>query len=352
MTGPRARHCIALARQLGVDSVVRWLGDIRHDDLPDWYRAADVTVLPSLSEGVPNVLLESVACGTPFVASRVGSIPEIADCGRDRLVTPGQPDELAAGIAEVLASARRRRPPTGPCVGEAEFQSRLDDILARCLAAPRAPRSPAAGLRSATVVRPRRWRQAVRTALVSVAPRRWLVAAGSADSRAVCLTFDDGPDDGVTASLLDVLKRQEVRATFFVRGDRASASPAILRRIVDEGHLVGHHSWSHSAPHETSARRLLAEVRRTRDWLRAQFGTDFTWFRPPHGKVSTGQGLRAVGRGHDHRPVERRPRGRVPQESAGAGRLVHRQSTALRRRRAPARHVTGDPRSPAGADRD
>jgi glycosyltransferase involved in cell wall biosynthesis len=44
-----------------------------------------VTVLPSLSEGVPNVLMESIACGTPFVASRVGGIPEIATTGLDTL---------------------------------------------------------------------------------------------------------------------------------------------------------------------------------------------------------------------------------------------------------------------------
>jgi teichuronic acid biosynthesis glycosyltransferase TuaC len=294
--GPEGPALTALARQLGVDSCLRWLGAVRHDELPDWYRAADVTVLPSLSEGVPNVLLESIACGTPFVASRVGSIPEIADTGRDRLVTPGQPAELASGIADVLDQRPVAATRSAAVIGDAEFQSRFDDILARCIAAPR-PRPQAPGLRSATVVRPRRWRQALRSGLVKVAPRRWLVAAGTADSRAVCLTFDDGPDDGVTAPLLDVLKHHDVRATFFVRGDRASASPAILRRIVDEGHLLGHHSWTHSAPHDTSARRLLAEVRRTRDWLRAQFAGDFTWFRPPHGKVSPAKvaGLWAAG---------------------------------------------------------
>src|SRR5262249_13505136 len=75
-------------------------------------------------------------------------------------------------------------------------------------------------------------------------------------------------------------------ATFFVRGDRASRHPALVRRLLDEGHLLGHHSWSHGAPGETSAHRLLSEVRRTRAFLRADIGVDSTWFRPPHGKVT------------------------------------------------------------------
>ena len=58
---------------------ITFVGPKLHDELPDWYRAADLTVLPSRSEGLPNVLRESLACGTPFVASNVGGIPEIAD---------------------------------------------------------------------------------------------------------------------------------------------------------------------------------------------------------------------------------------------------------------------------------
>ena len=290
--GPDASSLRALSAQLGIDSLVRWLGNVDHADLPDWYRAADVTVLPSLSEGVPNVLLESIACGTPFVASNVGSISEIADEACDRLVPPGRAEELAAALATVLAQRGTAQVRASSVVTEAAFQARLDGVLDRCIAARVTPRIAERGLRSATLVRPNRWRQAVRTALLGSVPNRWLVASGSASSGAVCLTFDDGPHEGVTPRLLDVLKGEDVRATFFVRGDRASERPDILRRIVGDGHLVGHHSWSHSAPNQTSASRLLDEVRRTRDWLGSQFGEDFPWFRPPHGKVSAGKALR------------------------------------------------------------
>lgn len=81
---------------------VQFVGSVPQTDLPDWYRAADLFVLPSHSEGVPNVLLEASACGTPWVASRVGGIPEIAHLGCSTLVPPNSPPELAAAIGASL----------------------------------------------------------------------------------------------------------------------------------------------------------------------------------------------------------------------------------------------------------
>ncbi len=102
-----------LACQLGLASRVRFAGALPQADLPRWYRAADVFVLPSHSEGVPNVLLEASACGTPWVASRVGGIPEIAHLGLSRLVAPNTPTELALAIHETLTMLPRQSPP-GP----------------------------------------------------------------------------------------------------------------------------------------------------------------------------------------------------------------------------------------------
>lgn len=96
------------AKQLNLADVVTFLGDRRPVDLPDWYRAADLMVLSSLSEGIPNVLREAAACGLPFVASRVGGVPEIADENIDRLVPPGDPVALAQAIQQGLAERRVR----------------------------------------------------------------------------------------------------------------------------------------------------------------------------------------------------------------------------------------------------
>ncbi len=68
------------------------------DQLSAWYNAADTVALCSSSEGVPNVLLECISCGIPFVATDVGGIPEIADLTRDVLVPHNDAQAIADGI--------------------------------------------------------------------------------------------------------------------------------------------------------------------------------------------------------------------------------------------------------------
>jgi len=75
--GPLKGHLETLANEVGVSNRVRFLGEVSHDDLPVYYTIADVMVLASSREGWPNVLLESMACGTPVVATQVGGTPEV-----------------------------------------------------------------------------------------------------------------------------------------------------------------------------------------------------------------------------------------------------------------------------------
>ncbi len=103
-----------LQRQItesGLDGIVELKNAQPQNQLPEWYRAADLTVLPSLSEGVPNVLMESIACGTPIVASDVGGIPEVADNKHDRLVPAASPVALADAIEWQLKIRRTNLPP-------------------------------------------------------------------------------------------------------------------------------------------------------------------------------------------------------------------------------------------------
>jgi len=101
--GPLRRQLMVRADVLGLSTRVTFVGPKLHEELPDWYRAADLTVLPSRSEGLPNVLRESLACRTPFVASNVGGIIEIADPGSSLLVPPEDHSALADAIAQALA---------------------------------------------------------------------------------------------------------------------------------------------------------------------------------------------------------------------------------------------------------
>jgi glycosyltransferase involved in cell wall biosynthesis len=75
--GPLEQSLRQLAKRVGVTGRVRFLGHVEHDDLAVYYAAADALVLASASEGMPNVMLEAMACGTPVIATSVGGIPEI-----------------------------------------------------------------------------------------------------------------------------------------------------------------------------------------------------------------------------------------------------------------------------------
>jgi glycosyltransferase involved in cell wall biosynthesis len=88
---------------------VRFIGNTPHAQLGDWYRAADVNLLPSRSEGIPNVLLEGLACGTPFIASNVGSVASLA-ADSCVLVPPGDRAALGDALlrwAEIPPMSRR-----------------------------------------------------------------------------------------------------------------------------------------------------------------------------------------------------------------------------------------------------
>jgi peptidoglycan/xylan/chitin deacetylase (PgdA/CDA1 family) len=115
---------------------------------------------------------------------------------------------------------------------------------------------------------------------------------GPTRSGAVCLTFDDGPDPDHTPALLDQLRCLGVVATFFVVGKRVKRYPDLVRRAVEEGHDVGHHSFTHSEPATTTADQLAEEVRNTDELLATVAGIRPRIVRPPHGKVTTEKLLR------------------------------------------------------------
>lgn len=102
--------------------------------------------------------------------------------------------------------------------------------------------------------------------------------------RVVALTFDDGPHPVQTPLVLDVLARHGVRAAFFVVGEKARAHPEVVRRMADEGHLVGNHTDSHLAWFPVmSASRMRGEMRACSDAIEEATGSKPVWFRPPFG---------------------------------------------------------------------
>ena len=100
-SGPEERRLRQLADRLGVAHRIHFLGEVSHADLCEYYNAADVLVLASSREGMPNVVLEALACGTPVIATRVGGTPE--------LVSSPEAGELMQGCTpEALVAAWHR----------------------------------------------------------------------------------------------------------------------------------------------------------------------------------------------------------------------------------------------------
>jgi glycosyltransferase involved in cell wall biosynthesis len=102
--GPARAEVESIAERAALLDRVRWQGAVPPERMPTWFRAADLLVVPSRSEGIPNVLLEASACGTPWIATRVGGIPELVQGGASggRLVPPDDPASLGQAIATSL----------------------------------------------------------------------------------------------------------------------------------------------------------------------------------------------------------------------------------------------------------
>lgn len=106
------------------------------------------------------------------------------------------------------------------------------------------------------------------------------------DQMKIALTFDDGPDKNYTDEILDILSEFGIKATFFVIGKNCEENPDVLRRIANEGHEIGNHTYSH--PHLSKLNRssLEDEIVRTENIVKDITGVKTSLFRPPEGVYS------------------------------------------------------------------
>lgn len=111
-----------------------------------------------------------------------------------------------------------------------------------------------------------------------------IVLRGDTTQLQVALTFDDGPDPRFTPQVLDILNQYDIPATFFVMGARAEVYPDIVRRMVDEGHIVGNHTyWHPNLVEQADVAVLEREVNQTEDLLENMIGYRTKLFRAPYG---------------------------------------------------------------------
>tara|TARA_B110000003_G_scaffold274560_1_gene314832 strand:- start:327 stop:938 length:612 start_codon:yes stop_codon:yes gene_type:complete len=100
----------------------------------------------------------------------------------------------------------------------------------------------------------------------------------------IWLTFDDGPDPTVTPWILNILKQEDIKATFFLVGKYIERYPTLLEKIIAEGHKVGNHSYSHKNGWVCKNKDYVSDIYRCQQLLYKN-----TLFRPPYGRITKSQ---------------------------------------------------------------
>ena len=103
------------------------------------------------------------------------------------------------------------------------------------------------------------------------------------NTRAVYLTFDDGPDETVTPWLLEFLKKENIQATFFCVGSQIEKHPIIYKKMKELGHIIGNHTYNHEKGTKTPANEYIASVKKSDSILKSNL------FRPPYGRMTAKQ---------------------------------------------------------------
>jgi peptidoglycan-N-acetylglucosamine deacetylase len=104
--------------------------------------------------------------------------------------------------------------------------------------------------------------------------------------RSIYLTFDDGPTPGVTRWILNLLKKYNAKATFFLVGNNVRKYPQLSQLITEEGHGIGNHTYNHLNGWQTDNGQYLKDIYKCRNLIPSNL------FRPPYGKITRAQSRR------------------------------------------------------------
>ncbi|MBR7007801.1 MAG: polysaccharide deacetylase family protein [Ruminococcus sp.] len=111
-------------------------------------------------------------------------------------------------------------------------------------------------------------------------------AAINENEKKITLTFDQGYENGYTAKILDTLKEKKVRAVFFLVKDYAEKNPELVKRMIDEGHIIGNHSVHHYSMPTLDEKKCRSEIMDMHEYVKENFGCEMELFRPPMGEFS------------------------------------------------------------------
>lgn len=111
---------------------------------------------------------------------------------------------------------------------------------------------------------------------------QWLLP----DDKEICLTFDEGYENGYTEQILDTLAEKDVKAIFFCTYDYVRDNPEIVQRMINEGHIIGNHSYSHYNMTEIDIDTAAEEITLMHDYVEENFNYSMGYFRFPEGVFS------------------------------------------------------------------
>lgn len=112
------------------------------------------------------------------------------------------------------------------------------------------------------------------------------IAMGNTESKKVYLTFDNGYEAGYTEKILDVLKENDVKATFFITAHYLNTQPELVQRMVNEGHIIGNHTVNHYSMPDIDDNKIREEVMNMHTAIYEKIGYEMKYIRPPKGEYS------------------------------------------------------------------
>ncbi len=113
-----------------------------------------------------------------------------------------------------------------------------------------------------------------------------IIKKGNNDEKVIALTFDDGPDKDYTPQILDILKENNVKATFFVVGENVKSNSDIIKRQYQEGHEIGNHTFTHINVSKNGYNEIYKEINNTQKLVKDVIGIEPKIFRPPYRAIS------------------------------------------------------------------
>ncbi len=112
------------------------------------------------------------------------------------------------------------------------------------------------------------------------------IAMGNKEEKTIYLTFDEGYEAGYTAKILDTLKENNVKATFFITAHYVNTQPELVKRMIDEGHIIGNHTVNHKSMPDLSEEQITEEIMKLHSSIYEKFGYEMKYIRPPMGEYS------------------------------------------------------------------